>query len=109
MIENMLDDLVYSVLFGFSFIVVSKFVKWMIQKDIEHLEQRNETLFELFFDMADMRRPSIYNYKIDECQICYYEKMVFHELKCKHEICRECSEKWFDISLLCPFCREKQL
>ncbi|OHS97895.1 hypothetical protein TRFO_35804 [Tritrichomonas foetus] len=40
------------------------------------------------------------------CSICYSYKVDSLIVPCGHTICHKCSEKWFETSSECPFCRE---
>lgn len=41
------------------------------------------------------------------CSICYTNKIDTVILPCGHTICYECAVHWFQSSIECPFCREK--
>jgi len=41
----------------------------------------------------------------DDCIICTTNHNTFCELKCcKNKLCKECTNKWFNESVRCPFC-----
>lgn len=54
---------------------------------------------------------TLYNINtIKECYICletYNINSPFYWLKCNHEFCKQCCEKWFKISCICPLCGVK--
>ena len=42
----------------------------------------------------------------DECLICTSEFDIFKKLPCcKNSICVNCTNKWFELSVKCPFCK----
>lgn len=43
----------------------------------------------------------------DECIICSEDKNVFKEIPCcKNKMCNECTIKWFNESVCCPYCKK---
>ena len=42
------------------------------------------------------------------CNICYEIKMPsnFKILRCNHKLCNSCYEKWSNINISCPYCRD---
>ena len=44
-----------------------------------------------------------------ECLICKESKQQFKNLKCcNNDICGECINHWFNVSVYCPFCKQDQ-
>lgn len=42
----------------------------------------------------------------NECVICSDNKESFREMSCcKNKMCEECTEKWFNESVYCPYCK----
>jgi len=39
-----------------------------------------------------------------DCPICFEKCSKINILNCKHEICSECSEEWFQENVKCPIC-----
>lgn len=40
-----------------------------------------------------------------ECPVCFDSKTNLHKLQCSHELCQDCSNKWFCKAETCPICR----
>ena len=42
------------------------------------------------------------------CNICYEIKMPsnFKTLRCNHKLCNSCYDKWYNINVSCPYCRD---
>ena len=40
-----------------------------------------------------------------ECPVCYENNIQMENLSCGHNICKYCSNKWFERSNTCPLCR----
>ena len=39
-----------------------------------------------------------------DCPICFEKCTKINILNCKHEICSDCSEEWFEENVKCPIC-----
>ena len=51
----------------------------------------------------------IYNSVLLECIICNDLKKEFRKVGCcNNNICYDCTDKWFSLSVYCPFCKKDQ-
>jgi hypothetical protein len=42
----------------------------------------------------------------NDCIICSENKDTFKEMSCcKNKMCKECTQKWFNESVYCPYCK----
>ena len=51
--------------------------------------------------------PNSVNIINKECTICSHDSNEFIILQCcNNEICQDCSIKWFNLSVYCPYCKK---
>ena len=88
---------------------------------IEHFNNSNftERLYENYYIPEDFWEPvkvtlsnNVINsmkelHQTNECTICSDTKDLFKEMPCcKNKICDECTIKWFNESVCCPYCKK---